>query len=199
MSNSIIWFNRWLKIFTLIATSTIFIGCVDDQDPTTTSPDSPAVKTNEADGKEAGTRRKPEPYTMHDSTVTRLALRLSEINQYNHGKQFIDTLPNNIDSAGLIERKYGVWYEIKNLPPNFNASNKERVANNIYGYLIYHDMVIRHPAGPHKLFLQWFRTGAMQSVTVWIHPAPEFSKETPESLLLSDPPRPKVPPPPVME
>ncbi len=202
MSNSFIWLNRSLKIVTLIVISTIFfIACAGDQDASTAANDSTVNKgdTTPAGKAAAAGLNKKEPQNMPDSTVTRLALREADANQYRHGLQFITRLPNNIDAAQLESRQYGRWYTIQSLPRPFNSRNRDRLSNNIYGYLIYHDMVIRHPQGPHTVFLQWFGNGAnIDSVVVWINPAPVMSDDTAVALI-SDPPRPKVPPPPPME
>ncbi len=136
-------------------------------------------------------------------SVTRLALTESEANQYHYGTQFIIRLPNDIDSTQLENDHYGQWFVIKgkNLPHPFNPRNRQRLTDNIYGYLTYHDTIVRSSSPPHTLFLQWDENGAdVNSVTVWIKPAPVISRDaTVTGRDASDPPRPKVPPPPPME
>ncbi len=201
MSKTFFWLGRQLKMTTIIVLSTLFfIACADDQDATTASPDSTVNKGDTTPAGKAGfAGNKKEPRDLPDGAVTRLALRASEANQYQHGVQFITRLPNNVDAAQLQNLQYGRWYTILNLPHPFNSRNRDRLTNNIYGYLTYHDMVIRYPTGPHTVFLQWFGNGAnIDSVVVWINPGPVISPDT-TAALLSDPPRPRVPPPPPME
>jgi hypothetical protein len=143
------------------------------------------------------------PQNLPGSNMTRLALTESEANQYHYGTQYITTVPDDIDSTKLESDHYGRWFVIKgkDLPHPFNPRNRQRLTDNIYGYLTYHDTVVRPSATPHTLFLQWDVNGAnINSVTVWIKPPPVISRD-PQVLNrdASDPPRPKAPPPPPME
>ena len=140
---------------------------------------------------------------LPDPAITRLALTETEANQYQFGKEFIIRLPDDIDASKLESDHYGKWFVIngKNLPHPFNPRNRQRITDNLYGYLTYHDSIVKASAPPHTLFLQWDTNGAnINSVTVWIKPAPVISRDaTVTGRDASDPPRPKVPPPPPME
>ena len=207
MNKSSIWVSRHLKLFIVLVLSIVLIACADDQDATTKTPDSTGVKSDDPNGNQslnAAQKLKPEPHDMDDATVTRLALLKSEAGTYRHGKQFIIELPNNTNNDTLTNRGFGRWYTIPDTsqPRKLNERNRDRVRNKIYGYLTYHDMVVKYPAAPHTIFFQWYRRGSnIDSVVVWISPAPVFKEDTSASTLtlVSDPPRPRVPPPPPME
>ena len=190
----------------ILLSSILLIACANDQDATNESSDSTADKRDDPGlkGTSAAQPVKPDPYDMNDSTVTRLALLKREANTYRHGNQFILELPNSTNTDTLLKRDFGLWYIIRDTttPRKLNPRNQDRLRNKVYGYLIYHDMVIKYPAAPHTIFFQWYGNGAnVDSVYVWIHPAPVFKQDTSVSTLtlISDPPRPKVPPPPPME
>ena len=206
MRKKLKWLAGGLKMLSfLILASVVFISCADDNDGTTDDQDSANVNTTNstAAGEDAAVRKyNRRPDTVSVNGATRLAVLQSEASQYRFGVQLIVTLQNSDTSREALQSNgYGRWYAIDSLPDPFNPRNRERLTNNVYGYLSYHDMVVRHPREPHTLFLKWYRNGnKIDSVVAWIKPAPVITTDTTATLFeLSDPPRPRVPPPPAME
>lgn len=189
----------------MILATVFFISCSDDKDATNVNQDSTDVNITNATaaGEDATVRRyNRRPDTLPVTAATRLAILNSEAGQYRFGDQLITILQkSDTSNAALESNGYGRWYFIDSLPDPFNPRNRERLTNNVYGYLTYYDMVVSYPAPPHTLFLKWYRNGnKIDSVVVWIKPAPVFTKDTTTAAFLeSDPPRPRVPPPPAME
>lgn len=190
--------NNPLKIFIAMMLATaVFMSCADDQDATNASGDSASVNTTDTgqrQGTAANGKIRQEPKDMDSSTVPFLALLYSDANQYPATSFVIKFQQTDTTEAELKRKGFGPWYGVK-LPRPFNSRNKERLNIHIHGYLTYHDMVAKSGGIRHTVFLKWHRRGAnVDSVTVWINPAPVI-----QTFDLSDPPRPKVPPPPEME
>ena len=205
MRKKLKWLAGGLKMLSfLIIASVVFISCADDNDGTTDDQDSANVNTTNATaaGEAAAVRRhNNRPDTLPVSAAPKLALLRSDP-RHPFGNELIVIIENaDTTNAALEGNGYGRWYTIETLPHPFINRNKERLTNTIYGYLSYHDMVVKYPAGPHTLFLKWYeKQGRIDSVVAWIKPAPVITKDTTATLFeLSDPPRPRVPPPPAME
>ncbi len=187
----------------IVLATVVFISCADDQDPTTTSPDSPAVKTNDtgATAAIAGSNQEYEPKDLDTSHIPILALLNSDATRFPETMRFILRLqPADTTEAALTARGMRAWYGVKLTTP-FNQRNKERLNFHVHGYLTYYDMAANDPPVRHTVFLKWHGNGAnVDSVTVWLNP-PNVMRPVPGVLdrVVSDPPRPLGPPPPPME
>ncbi len=169
-----------------------FPSCADDTADQSGKADRDTATPQLSDTTKTITRaNQQDPVFMNNSKLPRIFMIESEASRVKEGSEFVVRIRNKAEFDRMItEKKIFIWDTLI-FARNMSGRDKLRITSYVYGFLTYHNMLVDVQGNVDTVYFDWHSRRQPDTLLLYIAPKPTKAR-------LSDPPRPRVPPPPPM-